>query len=134
MPEIALDVSVAVAWVLDDEHEPYADATFSVAGTEGALVPSFWHIELRNVLLIAERRARLSPARSTQHLRRLAALPIQTDDATDIDAAYLLAQTYGLTIYDAVYLELAVRRNAVLSTLDNALRRAAQSETLLWQP
>ena len=134
MPEIALDVSVAVAWVLDDEHEPYADATFSVAGTEGALVPSFWHIELRNVLLIAERRARLSPARSTQHLRRLAALPIQTDDATDIDAAYLLAQTYGLTIYDAVYLELAVCRNAVLSTLDNALRRAAQSETLLWQP
>ena len=86
------------------------------------------------MLLTAERRARLSPNCSTQHVRTLAAAPIETDDATDIDAAYLLAKKHGLTIYDAVYLELALRRNVMIATLDNVLRRSADSEGLFWEP
>ncbi|MDE2786460.1 MAG: type II toxin-antitoxin system VapC family toxin [Chloroflexota bacterium] len=134
MNTLALDTSVAAAWVLDDENEPYANAAFSLLPAESALVPRLWHLELRNVLLSAERMNRLSPVRAGQHLAALAALPIDTDDDTDLNTAYELAKTYRLTIYDAVYLELATRRGVLIATLDNALRRAAQSEDRLWQP
>ena len=134
MNTLALDASVAAAWVLDDENEPYANAAFSLLPAESALVPRLWHLELRNVLLSAERMNRLSPVRAGQHLAALAALPIDTDDDTDLNTAYELARTYRLTIYDAVYLELAQRRNVLLATLDNALRRAARAEGLLWNP
>ena len=134
MNTLALDASVAAAWVLDDENEPYANAAFSLLPAESALVPRLWHLELRNVLLSAERMNRLSPVRAGQHLAALAALPIDTDDDTDLNTAYELARTYRLTIYDAVYLELAQRRNVLLATLDSALRRAARAEGLLWNP
>ena len=126
MNTLALDASVAAAWVLDDENEPYANAAFSLLPAESALVPRLWHLELRNVLLSAERMNRLSPVRAGQHLAALAALPIDTDDDTDLNTAYELARTSRLTIYDAVYLELAQRRNVLLATLDNALRRGGQ--------
>ncbi len=134
MTAIALDTSVVAAWVLDDENEPYADAAFASPLISGWLVPRFWHIEMRNVLLTAERRNRLSAARAAQHLEALTALPIDTDDQTDLNAAYDLAKVHVLSIYDAVYLELALRRDVLIATLDNALRRAAQSEGRLWQP
>ena len=134
MNTLALDTSVAAAWVLDDENEPYANSAFSLLPAESALVPRLWHLELRNVLLSAERMNRLSPVRAGRHLAALAALPIDTDDDTDLNTAYELAKAYRLTIYDAVYLELALRRDVPIATLDRALRRAAQSESRLWQP
>ena len=134
MPAIALDTSVVAAWILDDENEPYADAAFTSLIVSSWLVPQFWHIEIRNVLLAAERRNRMPAARAAQHLETLATLPIDTDDETDLNAAYELAKAHRLSIYDAVYLELAKRRQVLLATLDNALRRAAESEALLWQP
>ena len=134
MPALALDTSVAAAWVLDDENEPYADAAFVSPLISGWLAPRFWHIEMRNVLLTAERRNRMSSARAAQHLATLAALRIDTDDQTDLNAAYELAKVHVLSIYDAVYLELALRRDVPIATLDGRLRRAAQSEGRLWQP
>jgi predicted nucleic acid-binding protein len=131
MNAVALDTSVAAAWVLDDEDEPYANAVFSLTAVDRVLVPQFWHIEMRNVLLSAERQNRLSPARARQHLQTLAALPIDTDGDTDLDGAYELAKAHRLTIYDALYLELAQRRSTTLATLDRALRRAAKAEGLL---
>lgn len=120
-----LDASVTMAGVLDDENSPLADEALSRLTYNPALVPYFWHIEVRNVLLNAERRGRLTAVRAGQHLATLLALPVETDDALDFNGAYGLAQTHGLTFYDAVYLELSIRRNAMLATLDNALGRAA---------
>ncbi len=134
MNTLALDTSVAAAWVLDDENEPYAIAAFSSPMVDGRLVPQFWHVEVRNVLLTAERRNRLSSVRAGQQDAALGALPIDTDNDTDLDSTYELAKTHRLSIYDAVYLELARRRNVMLATLDNALRRAARAEELLWSP
>ena len=130
-----LDASVTMAWILDDENSPEADAALALARRGGAVVPYFWHIEIRNGLLLAERRNRISTARARLRLAGLDALPIETDDALDLSAAYGLAQTYGLTFYDAVYLELALRRNVMLATLDRALSRAASAAglSLLWQ-
>ena len=96
MPAIALDTSVAAAWVLDDENEPYADAAFVSPLISGWLVPRFWHIEMRNVLLTAERRNQMSADRAAQHLNTLTALPINTDDRTDLNVAYELGRVHAI--------------------------------------
>ena len=126
-----LDASVTMAWILDDEDSPEADAALARVRPGGAVVPYFWHIEIRNGLLLAQRRNLIAPARARLRLAGLDALPIETDDALDFNAAYNLAQTHGLTFYDAIYLELAIRRNAMLATLDNALSRAANAAGLM---
>ncbi len=78
-----------------------------------------------NALLVAERRDRIAADEVNERLRALAALPIHTDDEPHLDVALALARTHGLSIYDALYLELAQRRTAALATLDAALARAA---------
>ena len=124
---MVIDASVTMAWILDDENSPEADAALTRVQQSGAIVPYFWHIEIRNVLLLSERRNRITAAEARLSLDDLTELPLETDIALDLNDAYRLAQTYGLTFYDAVYLELALRRNAMLATLDRALGRAAGS-------
>ena len=96
----------------------------------GALVPRFWHIEMRNVLLSGERRNRIDAWQADQHLANLLALPLRIDDGLDLADAFILARAYGLSFYDAIYLELARRHNAMLATLDGRLTRAANAEGL----
>ena len=81
-------------------------------------------------MLVAERRNRLSADEVNQRLHALAALPVHTDDDLNLDVALALARSHGLSIYDALYLELAQRRTAALATLDAALARAAEAEGL----
>ena len=94
-------------------------------------MPRHWHLEVRNALLVAERRGRLSTDGVNQRLQALAALPVHTDDEPRLDAAIALARSHGLSIYDALYLELAQRNAAKLATLDTALARAAEAEELV---
>jgi predicted nucleic acid-binding protein len=61
-------------------------------------------------------------------------LPLASDLDPDLDRAMELAERHGLTFYDALYLELALRRDAPLATLDAALQRAAKSEGLAFEP
>ena len=128
--DIIVDASATAAWIFDDENSPYADAVFDLVKVNGALVPQFWHIEMRNVLLSGERRSRIAAPQADQHLANLLALPLRTDGGLDLAAAFILARAYGLSFYDAVYLELARRHNAMLATLDVRLTRAANAEGL----
>ena len=123
-----LDASVAVAWLLDDENEPRAEAPLKRLGAETALVPLVWHVEVRSALLGAERRGRLRPVDVDVRLRQIDGLPVHTDAAPSFEAAFALARTRRLTVYDALYLELALRAGAPLATLDNALAAAARAE------
>ena len=84
-----------------------------------------------NALLVAERRNRLTPDEADQRLRALAALPVHTDDEPRLDVALALARAHDLSIYDALYLELAQRHASALATLDAALARAAEAEGLV---
>ena len=127
---LVIDASVTMAWILADENSAEADSALTRVQHSGAVVPYFWHIEVRNVLLLSERRNRIAVAEARLSLDDLAALPIETDLALDLNAAYNLAQVHQLTFYDAVYLELALRRNATLATLDRALMRAASTAGL----
>ena len=125
-----IDSSLAAAWLLDDEHHPLAEVTFNNLGEDGGVVPMLWHFEIRNTLLMAERRRRITRPGIEECLNELAALPIITDQSTDLGTCLELARKHNLTFYDALYLELAVRRNAQLATLDNALAHAADAEGL----
>ena len=97
---------------------------------EEALVPQLWHLELRNCLLVASRRARLTVDMPVERLRSLRDLPIRTDPEPDLDVAFALAEKHRLSFYDAIYLELAKRQAAPIATLDKALARAAAAEDL----
>ena len=130
MSRFVLDASVAVAWLLEDEDDPVADAAMSQLATEFALVPQLWHLEVRNVLVVAERRGRVGATGIEDGLRRLGELPIRTDTEPNLGAAISLARRRRLTIYDALYLELALRADAPLATVDRALAAAAVAEGL----
>ena len=130
MSAFVLDASVAIAWLLDDEENPLADAARWRIVDGGAFVPHVWHLEVRNALLVAERRRRISAQGATARLRSLKELPIYTDAEPDLETAFEMARGHHLAICDAVYLELARRRNEALATLDAALVRAASAEGL----
>ena len=128
MSHFVLDASVAGAWLLEDEDDPVANAAISRLATEFALVPQLWHLEVRNTLVVAERRGRVGAMELEDGLRRVGELPIRTDTEPDLEVALALARRRRLTIYDALYLELALRADAPLATVDRALASAAVAE------
>ena len=134
MSRLVVDASVVVAWLFDDEEEPRADRVLEQLKEDGAVVPHLWHLETRNVLLIAERRGRLSAGGVKERLDALKGLPIRTDEGSDLQSAFDLARAHGLSFYDATYLELAKRESAELATLDGALGRAAVAEGVPLSP
>jgi len=126
---IVLDCSVAFAWCFLDESQPLTDAALGTVSEQGAIVPEIWPLEVVNVLLVAERRKRLTRADSEEFLGLLAALPIQVEPMPPMDrmASLLsLGRRCGLSSYDAAYLDLAMRRSLPLATLDTQLARAAR--------
>ena len=132
MPALVLDASVALAWMLPGEMDAArAEHLIDVVASEGAIVPSHWRLEIVNALLMAERRSRLVPERTVALLTRLAALPVAIDPETAArawDASPALARKHKLSLYDAVYLELAKRKRLPLASFDQQLLRAAEAE------
>ena len=131
MSGLVVDASVVVAWLFDDEDEPYADSVLEQLAEDGALVPQIWHLETRNSLLTAERRGRLSLEEVKERLDALKDLPIATDEEPDLESAFDLARTHQLSLYDAVYLELTKRKPTKLATLDEILGQGAMTEGVL---
>ena len=123
-----VDASVAAAWLLGDEDDGEADRVLRLLAADGARVPSLFWYEMRNVLVMAERRGRLVPGEAAAALGRLRRLPIEAVDMTLADDARVtgLAIAYGLTAYDATYLALAEATASPLATADRALARAAE--------
>ncbi len=119
-----LDASVAACWLLDDEIDPRAAAAAERAPLDGVIVPQLWHLEVRNALLVARRRGRITADGLSQRIGALRNLSVTTDTDTDFDAALALAQVHSLSFYDATYLELALRRQAAVATLDRVLGQA----------
>ena len=123
-----LDSSVTMAWVLRDEQSAQADAALEQVAKIGGIAPALWWVEVRNVLVIAERRGRLTQEDTAAAVQAIDALGIHLDHAPDNASLLRLARTHGLSAYDALYLELAVRQQRPLATLDHKLRAAAQAE------
>ncbi len=134
MSGLVVDASIVVAWLFDDEDEPRADRVLDQLARDGALVPQIWHLETRNSLLTTERRGRLSSEEVKERLDALKGLPISTDEEADLQSAFDLARSHGLSLYDGIYLELAKREGAELATLDGPLGQAAVAEGVQLSP
>lgn len=122
-----LDSSVALAWLLQDEANERTDALADRLEQENAHVPSIWSLEVGNALTTALRRKRISNGDFERCISALSALPIEVDAAAGLAGVLLIAQRFGLTSYDAAYLELAQRRGFPLATLDEKLRQACKA-------
>lgn len=122
-----LDASVAIAWILTDERSPIAEAAGRRLSEEDAFVPTLWWFEVRNVVLMHERRGRLPLSRANGALALLRQQPVVLDHPVDDIRVITLAREHRLTVYDAAYLELAQRRGLDLATLDRELTLAARS-------
>jgi predicted nucleic acid-binding protein len=123
-----LDASIALAWAFVEERRPPTSLALTRARTDEALVPSLWWFEVRNALLVNERRRRLAEAETAEFLENLSRLRIVMDYAPDDRSLLSLARRHRLSVYDAAYLELAQREGVPLATLDNELARAARAE------
>ena len=132
MAAFVLDCSVTVSWLMPDEF-PDLNLLDHVV-EKGVIVPSLWSLEIGNVLLMAERKKRITLEQRQKAIHTLAKLPIVVDTLTS-DHAWLetmeLAERYDLTLYDASYLELALRRSLPLATFDKSLKRAAEQANVL---
>ncbi len=124
-----LDASLALAWVLEDEENAYADRVMAALATEEAKVPAIWPIEVANALVTCVRRKRLAHDQPAEIFRRLAALRIRVSGAPPVAAFGRLSQVAigaGLSAYDAMYLDLALTEHVSIASLDGPLERAAR--------
>jgi len=122
-----LDCSVAMSWCFAGEGADYSDGVLNRLRSEHAVVPAAWALEVANVLLVGERRKRLTGAQSAHFLKLLSDLPIKTDEpgAAKIPQVAGVGRAHGISAYDAAYLELAARLGLPLATRDSGLARAA---------
>jgi predicted nucleic acid-binding protein len=126
---LVVDASMAVAWILEDEQSSGTDDVMRRVSVNGGCVPSLWKLEVANVVRAAVRAKRCSEEYAVSALKRLGKLQIVVDAETDLHAwgpTRELANVHTLSVYDAAYLELAMRRRLSLATCDGALAKAAR--------
>jgi predicted nucleic acid-binding protein len=125
---LVLDGSVALAWCFSDEADAYADAIARRFPDISAVVPSIWHLEVTNAMLVGERRGRCDQTDTSRWTAFLSSLSIVVDEHNGtrvFNEVVALARAHKLSTYDAAYLELALRRDLPLATLDKPLKAAA---------
>ncbi len=119
---------MAMAWCFEDEAAGYADRVLKKLATREAVVPAIWPLEVVNVLLVGERRKRLTKADSSRFLELLQGLPITFDvQATSRAFGEIMsvARSLAISAYDAAYVELAMREGLHFATLDDSMNKAA---------
>ncbi len=123
---LVLDASALASWLMPDE----TGADLAVLAENHAIfaAPFLIWAEIRNILVVSERRNRISTKVSDQALEAIADLGIVLDTTPSNAEVMRLCRQHGLTAYDALYLELALREAAALATCDAALKRAAWVE------
>ena len=134
-----LDNSVSMRWLFKDGTEAdllYAEQVLEALKEGSTVVPGVWWLEVSNVIVRAEAQQLLPETQSRKFLDTLRKMPI-TVDSSPVEQLWEqtlhLARKFKISVYDATYLELAIRQNIVLATLDTDLARAArQSKTQLF--
>jgi len=123
------DSSVGVAWAVHSQASEAMDQLLEKVATGTPLVvPTLWPFEIANSLLVLLRRKKLRADDRDQALQALARLPFALDDEgcrLAFGTISELAAEHGLSVYDAAYLELALRRKLPLASRDVALCAAA---------
>lgn len=132
MSRFVLDASVVLTWCFPDEKSQKAEIIAErIAAGDLAVVTSFWAHEVLNSLLVGERRKRIAADQTKAflgELQRMFVVPDTTAPAMVFDVIQGLCRKHGLTSYDAAYLEIAMRGQHALATVDDALMEAARAE------
>ena len=122
-----LDASVTASWHFPDERNADADRVMRALLDDVALVPTHWWYEIRNVMLLGERRQRTTIEQTTSFLEWISGMPIRLMPLPSDGDVLTIARRYRLTFYDAIYLGLALRERIALATFDSELVSAAQA-------
>lgn len=138
MDRFIVDASVAVAWVHPAQATPETDELLTrVASGARLVVPALWAMETANAFVVLERRKKLTSEERDMALAALQGLPVDTDSEISLLAFTKLAPlavALGLSVYDAAYLELALRLEVPLACKDGPLREAAKSRRVTVLP
>lgn len=125
---VVIDCSVAAAWAFEDERTSASELLRQRVASQGGFAPAIWPTELANVLRNGEKRGRISAAATNAFLEAMLQSPVTVEPPLDAETGHRaldLARRFKLTVYDAVYLELAMRRSLPLATTDADLLKAA---------
>lgn len=132
MASLVLDASVTLSWLMPDEKGQFE--ILDKVANEGAIVPTIWGLEISNSLLYAQRAGRITGLKRQNAIYLLKDLGIKVD-RTSLEHIWSetmdLAERYGLTIYDASYLELALRYDLPLATIDKFLKQASKKAGII---
>lgn len=125
--QFVMDASITLSWAFPDEQDPMAQKAAELLEftPAQALVPMLWWMEVRNILIVNERRKRITPARTASFLNEISELNINIDFGMKSSPLLELSRDFNLSVYDAAYLALAIRENVPIATLDKSLRSAA---------
>ena len=118
-----------MSWCFEDESDSYSEAVLDSLADGEAFVPGIWPLEVGNVLLVAERKKLLSEASAVRFLELISSLPLAVEQETPdrmLREIVSLAREQGLSTYDASYLDLAMRMDLPMATLDASMRKAAR--------
>ena len=132
---IVIDCSILIAGTARDESNAIADRileqleSFEVEAT----VPSIFFLEVANVLVSNLRRKRIDVSDIERYTELFSSLPIRQDENGKMQDIINIAVEYGLSAYDASYLELAIRENSPLVTLDRKLGEAAEKSGVVYE-
>lgn len=124
---LVADASVVLAWAFEEQF-PNAEAALRRIRGEALVVPAIWWFEVRNILVLRERKGRWTEPQTVGFLRTPSRLALYIDGIPEETAVLTLARRHGLTVYDAAYLQLALREGLDLATLDTELAEAARAE------
>jgi len=133
MPEsIVLDASMTASFLISDEYNPKSQKLLENMASLNCCAPAIWLYEIRNTLITSLRRQRFTMNEFSIALIMLDKLPVKIDYNEDLKSALKLAQEHNLSFYDALYLETAIRNNALLASLDRKLIAAAEQENIAY--
>jgi predicted nucleic acid-binding protein len=123
-----LDNSVICGWFLENHSTSYADSIIELLRDDRAVVPALWEVQVANVLRTACLRKRMTAEAAQRVIAQIASLPIDVD-RHPVPARELLALSlrFGLSSYDAAFLELALRLQLPIATSDKTLRAVAMA-------
>lgn len=128
---IVIDASITMSWIIADEAREDRDRLYHLVMAQGGAVPAVWALEVANALRTAIRKDRIGIAERDEGLALLSRMRIRRHTDTHEYAwtsILALSDRRGLTPYDAAYLDLALRENLPLATLDTELATAARAE------
>jgi predicted nucleic acid-binding protein len=124
-----LDASVTLSWCYKTALNESSAKVFEATAAGKAIVPAIWSYEVTNFMATAIRTRRMNENERNEFIGWLIVQPISVERSLLprlLRATLAIADRFGLSGYDAAYIELAIREQLPLATFDQGLRRAAE--------